>query len=99
MGSSPSNCSGTVPPKDAEAVSLASNASPTAFKWYSIYMLTSNCTGAAPAANDGKTVLYYTKELNIMGVVALSMFIVVMMYIIYKVMESRKQASPNPFGA
>lgn len=88
MGGS-SSCADSKPPDNAEAQSIAKKKG-VAYKWYGLHVLSANCS-------VGDTV-YYTKELNIAGFIALGMFVLAVLFIVMKMMHKKSEAMAQPFA-
>lgn len=61
-----------------------------AYKWYGLHVLSANCS-------DGDTV-YYSKELNIAGFIALGMFVLAVLFVVVKMMHKKSEAMAPSFA-
>lgn len=81
MGSVPS-CDSKTGPSDAEAKSV--NPKSTAFRWYGLHVLSAKCS-------DENGNIYYTKEINIAGIVAVSLFALMVLFLVFKMMHKKQE--------
>lgn len=75
-------------PKEAEAVSTTAN-KPTAFRWWGLHVLSADCQ------KSGKGEVYYTKQLNIFGIITISLVLLIVLWLVMKMMHKKDAGFPS----
>jgi len=75
-----SNCS-TTPPSSYEA--KAKDKDTKAYQWYGLHVLSAKCKGT-----DG--MIYFDKEINILGIVVLVLIVLIVLWIVMKMMHKKQ---------
>lgn len=74
------------PPKDTEA-STFKGTKAVPYRWWGLHVLSANC-------KDANGDIYFTKQLNILGIIVVSLVTLLFLWILMKMMHKKQEAFP-----